>query len=93
MFPFNGYDKKEVTRVKTMKMEKPLIEPSLAGAVEQEGATINMPEGKSECTHSFQTEMKTLTKLGWFGAKEELLATIVFCKKCGRLGSSSRITF
>mgnify|MGYP001613082629 CR=1 FL=1 len=68
-------------------------QPTLAGAEIVPGADCNMPpEKKQVCQHEFVLE-KTILKQEGIWRKSELLATIVFCKKCGRLGGSSRIKF
>ena len=65
----------------------------IAGAEKVEGADINMPlEKKQECFHTYQLEKIVLKKKGLFSEKE-LLASVVFCKLCGRVSGSSRITF
>ena len=66
---------------------------ALAGAEEIKDDTVNMPEQMGVCIHTFQTEKTILTRNRLFNQREELLAVIVYCKKCGRLGSSSRIKF
>jgi len=64
----------------------------VAGSEHIEGADNNENLPDKMCVHEFSLEKTILHKESFYG-KEELLTSIVFCKKCGRLGGSSLIKF
>lgn len=73
--------------------EKDNTPANLAGAEIVKGADDNMPEEeKPTCIHMFIIEKIILKRSNLF-TEEELLAAIIYCKNCGRLGGSSRIKF
>ena len=73
--------------------EEELRSAEFAGEEVVRGATSNMPaEENKTCEHNFETNKTVLKKKTLFGY-EEMLTAVIFCKKCGRLGGSSRIKF
>jgi hypothetical protein len=67
-----------------------------AGAEFIKDADAQTPEEEKTtiiCLHEYSSGRVILHKRGLWGRDTEMLAMVVYCKKCGRLAGSSRIKF
>jgi hypothetical protein len=71
-----------------IKQEKPII----AGAEIVKEADNNIPEKeKTTCIHEYSLERVILHRKSIFSSGE-ILASVIFCKKCGCISGSSKIS-
>ena len=90
--PFISSVKRLASNFRDMEKEKTIDANPLAGSELLPEATNNNLSNKDAetCAHAFVIE-KNLLRKKTFYTESEILACVVYCKNCGRLGGSSRI--